>query len=85
MGRATFYRKIKGIFDMSPNDYLRLERLKVAADLLKNGSMQISEVCYMVGFTSPSYFTKCFTRQFGETPKHFMKKENINIKTDKRQ
>ena len=85
MGRATFYRKIKGIFDMSPNDYLRLERLKVAADLLKNGSMQISEVCYMVGFTSPSYFTKCFTRQFGETPKHFMKKENINIKPDKRQ
>ncbi len=78
MGRSTFYRKIKGIFDMSPNDYLRLERLKVAAELLSRGKTQIKEVCYTVGFTSPSYFTRCFTKQFGETPKSFIKNANRN-------
>lgn len=72
MSRANFYRKIKGVLDMSPNDYLRLERLKKAARLLAENDLQVSEVCYMVGFSSPSYFAKCFHSQFGMHPKNFV-------------
>ena len=68
MSRTQFYRKIQGVLDMTPNDLLRLERLKHAAALLKTGRLRVSEVCYMTGFSSPSYFSKCFLKQFGVTP-----------------
>ena len=71
MSRASFYRKIKGVLDLTPNDYLRLERLKMAAQLLKEKRYRVNEVCYMVGFSSTSYFTKCFQKQFGVLPKMF--------------
>ncbi len=71
MSRASFYRKIKGVLDMTPNDYLRLERLKTAARLLKEKQYHINEICYMVGFSSMSYFAKCFQKQFGMSPKKF--------------
>lgn len=72
MSRATFYRKIQGVLDMSPNDLLRLERLKRAAHLLRDNNLRINEVCYMTGFSSPSYFAKCFQQQFGMSPKEFV-------------
>lgn len=68
MSRSSFYRKIKGTLGLSPNEYLRVERLKKAAQLLREGEARVSEVCYMVGFSSPSYFTKCFQKQFGVLP-----------------
>lgn len=71
MGRSNFYRKLKGILDMSPNEYLRLERLKKAAQLLSEGEYGVVEVAYMVGFGSPSYFSNCFKKQFGVLPKDF--------------
>lgn len=73
MSRSTLNRKIKGVLDMTPNDYIRLERLKRAAQLLKEGEMQVNEVCYMTGFNTPSYFTKCFQKQFGVLPKEVVK------------
>ena len=72
MSRSNFYRKIKGVLDLSPNEYLRLERLKMAAQLLKEGEGRVTEICYMVGFNSPSYFAKCFQKQFGVLPKDFV-------------
>ena len=72
MSRSNFYRKIKGVLDLSPNEYLRLERLKKAAQLLKEGEGRVTEICYMVGFHSPSYFAKCFQKQFGVLPKDFV-------------
>lgn len=72
MSRSVFYRKIKGILNMNPNEYLRLERLKKAAELLLAGNSRINEVCYLVGFNSPSYFAKCFQKQFGILPKDFV-------------
>ena len=57
MSRSSFYRKIKGVLDLSPNEYLRLERLKQAAQLLKEGKSRVNEICYTVGFNSPSYFS----------------------------
>lgn len=74
MSRSSFYRKIKGIVGVSPNEFLRLERLKKAARLLKEDIAHVNEVCYMVGFNSPSYFTKCFYKQFEILPKDYTKK-----------
>lgn len=71
MSRSSFYRKIKGVLDMTPNDYLRLERLKKAAQLLQEGKNRVNEICYQVGFSSPSYFAKCFQKQFGVRPREF--------------
>jgi signal transduction histidine kinase/DNA-binding response OmpR family regulator len=71
MSRASFYRKIKGVLNLTPNEYIRVERLKKAAQLLKEKTYKVNEVCYMVGFNSPSYFSKCFQQQFGVLPKDF--------------
>lgn len=72
MSRSSLNRKIKGLLDITPNDYIRIERLKKAAVLLKEGNTKINEVCYMVGFNTPSYFAKCFQKQFGVLPKDFV-------------
>ena len=69
MSRSSLNRKIRGALNMTPNDYIRVERLKRAAALLKTGRYKINEVCYMVGFNTPSYFAKCFQRQYGMLPK----------------
>ena len=71
MSRASFYRKIKGVLNLTPNEYIRAERLKKAAQLLKEKTFKVNEICYMVGFNSPSYFSKCFQQQFGVLPKDF--------------
>lgn len=71
MSRSSLNRKIKGVLDVTPNDYIRIERLKKAAQLLQEGTCKINEVCYMVGFNTPSYFAKCFQKQFGVLPKDF--------------
>lgn len=73
MSRSSLNRKIKGLLDLTPADYIRLERLKKAAALLKEEGCKVNEVCYRVGFSSPSYFTKCFQKQFGILPKDFVK------------
>lgn len=75
MSRSSLNRKIRGVLDMTPNDYIRLERLKKAAQLLKEGECKVNEVCYMVGFNTPSYFTKCFQKQFGTLPRNVGRKE----------
>lgn len=72
MSKASFYRKIKGILDLTPNEFIRVERLKKAAILLKENSYKVNEICYMVGFNSPSYFSKCFQQQFNVLPKDFV-------------
>lgn len=70
MSRSNFYRKIKALSGMAPNDYLKTIRLNKAAELLKSG-MRIIEVCEQVGFNSSSYFAKCFKAQFGVLPKDY--------------
>jgi two-component system sensor histidine kinase/response regulator len=75
VGRSLFYQKVKGISGLTPNDYLRTYRLKKAALLIRNGDMRINEVCYQVGFSSPSYFAKRFSAQFGVSPSEYAKQE----------
>ena len=73
MGRCVFYKKVKAITGLTPNEYIRTYRLKKAAALLRNGEKRINEVCYMVGFSSHSYFTKRFVDQFGVSPSDYIK------------
>lgn len=68
ISRSGLFAKIKMMADVTPNEMIQLVRLKRAAQLLRESSLTVSEVCYRVGFSSPSYFTKCFTRQFGIKP-----------------
>ena len=71
MSRSNLQRKIKGISGMSPNDYIRVFKLKKATKLIMEGKYRINEICYLVGFNSPSYFSKCFQKQFGLLPSEF--------------
>lgn len=80
MSKSSLYRKIKGLFDVSPNDFIRINRVKKAARLFEEGNDRITEVCYIVGFNSPSYFSKCFHRQFGKTPTDYLESINRNAK-----
>lgn len=73
ISRSSLHRKIKGLTRMTPNDLIRLVRLKKAAEMLLNSDFRVNEICYMVGFNSPSYFARCFLRQFGMLPKDFAK------------
>ena len=70
ISRSGLFVKIKAVAGMTPNDYIRLIRLKMAARLLKEG-ISSSETCYRVGFSSPSYFSQCFQKQFGVSPKEY--------------
>lgn len=71
MSRSSFYRKFKALTDMTPVDYLKMCRLEQAATLLRQG-IRITEVAERVGFTSSSYFAKCFKGRFGVLPKDFI-------------
>lgn len=71
MSRATFYRKVKSISELTPNEFIRLTRLKKAAELLREKKYSINEIAFIVGFNSSSYFSKCFNKQFGVLPRDF--------------
>lgn len=73
VSRSNLRRKVIGVTGLPPNDYIRLVRLKVAAELLQSGKYRVNEVCYLIGFTSHSYFSTCFQKQFGVLPKDYMK------------
>ncbi|GHT64432.1 hybrid sensor histidine kinase/response regulator [Bacteroidia bacterium] len=73
MGRTNFYKKVKGITGHSPNEYVRIIRMKKAAELLATTNLNVSEVSYKVGINDPFYFSKCFKAQFGKTPSQFQK------------
>ncbi|WP_047244877.1 hybrid sensor histidine kinase/response regulator transcription factor [Maribacter thermophilus] len=68
LSRSQLYRKIKTLTGQTVNEFMRKIRLQKAKQLLESGSASVSEVCYNVGFSSPSYFTKCFKAHFGILP-----------------
>lgn len=71
VGDKLLYRRIKAFTGMSPVEYIRNTRLKKAALLLKEGKYSVTEVMYMVGFSNSGYFSKCFQRIYGTTPKDY--------------
>lgn len=74
MSRMQLHRKLKALTGLSASDFIRSQRLKLAADLLKNSDNNVSQIGYAVGFNNHSYFTKCFKEVYGQTPSEFAKK-----------
>ncbi len=74
LSRVQFYRKIKALTNYSPAELLRILRLKRADMLLRTTENTVSEISYSVGFSSPSYFTKCYREWFGEAPTEVQKR-----------
>ena len=73
LSRPTLYRKIRAISDLTPNDLIKISRLKKAAELLLQGNMKIYEISEAVGFSSQSYFWSAFIKQFGMSPSKYAK------------
>lgn len=76
MSQAKVYRKLISLTGMSINEFIRNIRLKKAAQLLIETDLPISEIAYETGFSSPGYFTKCFTGEFGQNPRDFSQKKH---------
>ena len=74
LGRTVFYKKVRGVTGYSPYEYLRVMRLKKAAEMLLTEDLTIAEVAYSVGINDPFYFSKCFKNQFGVSPSAYRKK-----------
>jgi len=83
LNRSYIHRKLKSVTKKSVSEYIREIRLQKAKQLLEEGSDNISEVAYNVGFSSPSYFSKCFHDYFGFAPAEVKKNQNYGNETDK--
>jgi len=83
LGRTKLFSKIKGITGQTPNDFIITVKMKKAAALLNNNpEYNISDITYMLGFSSPKYFAKCFKEQFGVSPSTFRKAEETSDETE---
>lgn len=77
IGDRQLLRRLKAEIGLSPNEFLRNFRLRKAAKMLKEDK-SISFVAYDTGFTSPSYFSTCFKKLYGETPKQYVQKQGVS-------
>ena len=68
VSRVQLYRKVKTLTGRTPVDIIRLSRLNRSKVLLQTSDLTVSEIAYQTGFSSPSYFTKCFKEEFGQLP-----------------
>ncbi|RYG34149.1 MAG: response regulator [Chitinophagaceae bacterium] len=82
MSRSGLHKKLKAMSGHVPNEFIRLIRLRNAAKLLVSGEHNISEVGYRTGFSSHSYFSKCFAQQFNETPTEFAERHRFHKTED---
>ena len=74
MSRMQLHRKLKALTGLSATEFIRGQRLKLAAQMLKNSDINVSQVGYAVGFNNHSYFTKCFKEKYGISPSEYSKK-----------
>ena len=82
MSRITLYRKIKSISILTPIELINITRFKKAGELLAGGKYRISEIAYMVGFSSQSNFTRNFQKQFNLTPTEYMNSKQLEKKKE---
>lgn len=78
ISRMQLHRKLKALTDLSATEFVRSIRLKRAAEMLEKGQDNVSQIAYQVGFSSLSYFTKCFKEQFGSNPSMYSSKKSIS-------
>lgn len=71
LSRSSLNRKMRDILNDTANNYIREKRLTLAEELLRTSSLQINEICYKVGFQTPSYFIKCFRKKYGKSPNEY--------------
>jgi len=76
MSHSTLYRKIKGVADMSANEFIRKVKMRNGVRLLLSRKYSISEISYMIGFSSVTYFRQCFKSEFGMAPSEYVKLQN---------
>ena len=76
MSYSTFYRKMKTLIGMSPNDYIRKIRLHRSMELLRSGNHNVTEAAMMTGFNNPGNFREQFKREFGKAPSSFIPQSN---------
>ena len=74
VSRTMLFTKIKGWTNLTPNEFIHSIRMHRASQLLELNQINISEVCYKVGFKNPKYFTKCFKKHFQQTPSEYASK-----------
>jgi len=72
-GRTVFFNKLKGLTGLAPIEFIRELRIKRAAQYLKSGEYNISQITYMVGMSDSRYFSKCFKKVYGMTPTEYKK------------
>ena len=72
VSRSQLFRKFKALFNLKPNELIRVERLKYAKKLLQQNEYNVNEVAIKAGFASTSYFITSFKKYFGETPSHYL-------------
>ncbi|MCM1151000.1 MAG: response regulator [Alistipes sp.] len=77
MSNSNLFRKLKAIIGKNPNEYLRIRRLKRAAELLGEEKFSIADIALIVGFRSATYFSTCFKKQFGISPMEFVEKRGL--------
>lgn len=78
VGRSMLFSKIKAWTNFTPNEFIQEIRLKRAAQFLEQNKINISEICYKVGFKNPRYFSKCFLKKHGETPTQYRNKFSVD-------
>jgi DNA-binding response OmpR family regulator len=76
MSRSTLFKKLKALTGESPNSLIRIMRLKLAASMIEKNENTITEILMSVGFSNPSYFSRCFRAYFGQTPKAYQRSFN---------
>lgn len=76
VSRSQLYKKLKVITDLSANDYINVYRLKKSVELIKQGTMQISEIAYSIGFNDPKYFSRIFKKYYKCSPSEYLSRKN---------
>lgn len=76
--RMQLFRKLKQLTGLAPNEYIRMLRIKRAAQMLQQGDLNVTQITYSVGFSDIKYFRKCFKAQFGLTPTQYAKQSSLD-------
>ena len=79
LSRTVLYSKIKALTGLGVHEFIKTIRVKKSVELLKKGKLNVSQIAYEVGFSSPSYYIRCFVKQFGVSPKEYAKVGAKNV------